>query len=123
MNIESLANELLLDIFEYLSIGDLLRVFHHLNLRFNVLLSQHFQQHGLDFYWISKHIFDIICQEYLPLIIDRITSICSSESIGTPQQIDHFLATGLTFLQFTHLRSLTFYDFDIPEKINKIMFV
>ena len=46
--LESLPNELLLDLCAYLSTGDLVRAFYNANLRFNCLLDVHFQSFGFD---------------------------------------------------------------------------
>ena len=46
--LESLANELLFDIFERLTVIDLLHAFHHLNSRFDTLLLKHFYGYNLD---------------------------------------------------------------------------
>ncbi len=49
MNIESLANELLLDLFEFIGVTDLLRAFHGLNCRFDHFLFIHFRAYCFDF--------------------------------------------------------------------------
>ncbi len=68
MSLESLANELLLDIFEYLPAVPLLRSFHGLNARFDKLIFTHFRTFRLDFRAASKRDVDIVCQVNLPLI-------------------------------------------------------
>ena len=75
MSLEFLANELFLDVFEYLSSVELVRCFHSLNSRFNNLLLIHFQKHRLDFRESSKKDFDIVCQLNVPLLIDQIYSL------------------------------------------------
>jgi hypothetical protein len=107
MNLESLANELLLDLFEFLSAVHLLRAFHGLNSRFDTLLLAHFGTYHLDFRSISKTDFDIVCEQHLPLIADRIVSLCLSDDYDTPQQIDLFLSHLFTLRQLTNLRSLS----------------
>ena len=121
MNFESLANELLLDIFEYFGSIDLLRAFHNLNYRLNSLLSHHFQTHGLDFQSVSKYDFDTICREHLPSIIDQITSLRLSDNDDTPQQIDYFFAQYFTLHHFLHIQSLSLCYLQSSETINKIM--
>jgi hypothetical protein len=54
MNLELLANELLLDLFEYLNGIHLFRAFHGLNSRFNNLLLTYFRFYALDFQSVSK---------------------------------------------------------------------
>src|ERR1700722_3644762 len=108
MNLESLANELFIDLFEFLSSDHLLHAFHGLNSRFDSLLLGHFRTHGLDFRSISKHAFNTICR-HLSSISNQITSLYLSEKDDTPGQIDEFYAHGLTLRQFTHLQSLSLY--------------
>jgi hypothetical protein len=110
MSLESLANELLLTLFEFLTTAHLLRGFRGLNVRFDTLIISHFRMHGIDFQSVSKHDFDIVCREHLPSISDRIVSLLLSEDIETPQQISHFLAHDLALRQFTQLRSLVLTD-------------
>jgi hypothetical protein len=71
--LESLANELLLDIFEHLTAVNLLDAFHHLNSRFDTLLFIYFHGYNLDFRFISKQKFILFIQQTLPLIINQIT--------------------------------------------------
>jgi hypothetical protein len=48
-HLESLGNELLLDLFEFFDTIQLFRAFHGLNSRFDNLLFNHFQAYRLDF--------------------------------------------------------------------------
>ncbi len=106
MNLESLANELLLDLFEFLNDAHLLRAFHNLNLRFNNLLFDYFRTSGrLDFRSITKHDFNIVFEQYVPLIVDRITALRLSNDDETPQQIDHFLSCGSSFFRSGYERN------------------
>ncbi|CAF0916631.1 unnamed protein product [Adineta steineri] len=109
MNLETLANELLLSIFEYLSVVHLFHTFDNLNTRFNTLLFTRFQKYHLNFRSISKRDFDIVCQRYLPLITNRILSLTLSDDNETPDQIKSFLSYGLNLRQLTHLRSVRLY--------------
>ncbi|CAF3143152.1 unnamed protein product [Rotaria sp. Silwood2] len=108
MSLELLANEILLNLFEYFNGVDLFRAFYDLNSRFNRLLIVHFRIHIFDFHLTSKHDFDLICRQYLPLITDRIVTLHLSNTDETPCQIDLFLLDDCTFLRFIHLRSLSF---------------
>jgi hypothetical protein len=121
MNFELLANELILDIFEYLNSIQLLRTFHGLNIRFNKLLYLHFQRFPLDFRSVSKHEFDIICQRILPLITDQITSIHLSNDDDTPDQPNLFFSYGFHFQQFINLQSLSLYHIRSTNLINQII--
>jgi hypothetical protein len=109
MNLESLANEILLDLFEFFHTVDVFHIFHGLNSRFNTLLFVHYRRFHLDFRSISRNDFDLICGQYLPSIADRIVSLCLSDDDDTPQQTDLFRSRNLNFLQFIHLRSLSLY--------------
>ncbi|CAF1439078.1 unnamed protein product [Adineta steineri] len=121
MNFETLANELLLDIFEYLSAVDLLRAFHQLNKRFNNLLFIHYKTYHLDFRSISKCDFDIFCQRYLPRITDRIISITLSDDNETPDAINSFLSYGITFYQLISLRAVKIYHLHSTILLNRLM--
>ncbi|CAF1228967.1 unnamed protein product [Adineta steineri] len=91
MKLESLSNELFFELFEYLNGVHLIRAFHDLNFRFNKLLFVHFRQFQFDFRSISKRDFDFICQQYLPLIINRVPSLSISDNEETPNLFDHLL--------------------------------
>src|SRR5215467_8156849 len=107
MKLESLPNETLLELFEFLKGVHLLCAFQGLNSRFDDLLVSHFQSNFLDFRWISKTDFDIVCQQQLPSFADRIGSLCLSNHDKTSQQTERFLSHNLTLGKFTHLLSLT----------------
>lgn len=106
MFFESLANELILDLFEYLPLIDLFQAFFGLNIRFNQLLTE-FQFYHLDFRSISKQNFQILCEKYLPLIPDRILSFHLSNHEETPNLPQLFLLSNISINQFIHLQSLT----------------
>ncbi|CAF3774879.1 unnamed protein product [Rotaria sordida] len=108
MQFESLANELLLDLFEFFDTYYLLHAFFGLNHRFNQLVYIHFRIHQLNFQSISKEHFDLVCQKYLPLIIDKITSIRLSNE-ETPNLPELLLTRGFTLDRFIHLQSLSLY--------------
>ncbi len=94
MSLELLGNELLLDLFQFLSTAQLLRVFNRLNHRFDTLLLEHFCAHGSHFRSLSKHDFDIIFQQHLSSIVDQITSLRLADDNENQQQIDCFLDHG-----------------------------
>jgi hypothetical protein len=120
MNLESLPNELLIDLFDYFSSDYLLHAFHDLNSRFNALLLDHFRTHGLDLRSISKHAFNTICR-HLSFITNQITSLYLSEKDDTPGQMDAFYAHGFTLRRFVHLQSLSLYHFRSQNVMNKIL--
>ncbi|CAF4955235.1 unnamed protein product [Rotaria sp. Silwood1] len=109
MKLESLANELILELFEFFNAIQLLRAFHGLNFRFDTLLDVHFRDYSLDFRSVSKRDFDLFCQQQLPSLIDRVTSICLSDGDETPNISNHFLSYSLTMNMLTNLRSLALY--------------
>jgi hypothetical protein len=107
MNLESLANELLLDLFEY---------FDTINQLIFVLL----QRYSLDFRSISKCNFESFCRRYLPSINDRVISLHLSNDFETPDQLQTFLSNGYRINQFTHLKSLSIDytdSFDLLDQI------
>jgi hypothetical protein len=110
MSLELLPNELLFDIFDYLDGVNLLRAFYGLNFRFNFLLYNQYQTYRLQFQAVSKRNFDIVCQQHLPFIADRVVALSLSDYNNTPEQINLFLSYIPSFKLFTCLRSLTLCD-------------
>jgi hypothetical protein len=121
MKLEGLANELLLDLFELLDAIHLLRAFYGLNSRFNTLLFTHFRAYHLDFRSISKHNFNIICQQYLPIIINRVITLHLSNENETPNLLQLFLSYNFTFNQFNHLQKLSLYYMSSFDTLNQIL--
>lgn len=121
MSLESLPNELLLNLFEFLTCPRLLHAFIGLNARFDTLLLVYIQEHSLDFQSMYKQDFDIICQRYLPSIIDRIISLCLSDDNETPQQTHLFLRYNFTLRQFSSLRTLSLCNISSEETIIEMM--
>ncbi|CAF1148081.1 unnamed protein product [Rotaria sp. Silwood1] len=121
MSLELLANELLLNLFEYFNGYYLFRAFYNLNSRFNKLLIEYFRNHIFDFHYLSKQDFDLTCQEYLPLISHRIVGLHLSNTDETPNQIDLFLENDLILDQFISLRSLSFHNVSSNELLIKII--
>jgi hypothetical protein len=106
-NLESLANGLLLDLFEYLSTVHLLNAFHGVNYRFTTLLTKYFCEYHLDFRFASKYDCKIICEQYLPLIINRINSLrLFDNEDNSLQQIDRFFSRDLKLYQYTRFFSV-----------------
>ncbi|CAF4821371.1 unnamed protein product [Rotaria socialis] len=89
MELESLPNEILLDLFEYFSIIQLLRDFNGLNFRLNQLLFVHASVYHLDFRSICRDDCKILCHQHLQAIIDRASSLrLSDDNDDNPQQIN-----------------------------------
>ncbi|CAF1571197.1 unnamed protein product [Adineta ricciae] len=82
MPLESLANELLLDIFECINAIDLFRAFYGLNTRFNELLLVHARTYHVDFQLASQHDFNHFCRVYLPLISRQVATLHLSDDDG-----------------------------------------
>ncbi len=110
MKLESLANELLLNLFEYFNPIHLFYAFHGLNSRIDNLLFDNYRVYHVDFQSVSKHDFDIFCQRYLPLIVNQVASLRLSDDEETPDLSNHFLRHRLNLNKFTHLKSLTLHD-------------
>ena len=121
MNFESLANELILDAFEYFDGLDVLRSFYGLNSRLNDLLYCHFKSYSFDFRSISKGHFDLLCEEYLPLILDQVISFHFSDDHETPDLPRYFLSRGFLLNQFTHLKSLSLYAIHSLDILNQMI--
>lgn len=119
--LESLANELLLEIFEYLDTTDLLRAVNKLNSRFDQLLSQCFQFHQFNFQFLSKENFDHIVQSHLPSLIEQITSLHLSND-ETPYLCEMFLSSNLTLDRFLRLRALSLYDVHSLQTLDRIIY-
>ncbi|CAF4983705.1 unnamed protein product, partial [Rotaria sp. Silwood1] len=118
---ESLANELLLDLFEFLDTTYLIRAFFGLNSRFDHLLYIHFQTNQFSFQSISKEDFHIICQQHLPLLIDKIISLRLSNE-ETPNLSELILLQGFTLNQFIHLQTLSLHYIKSLDTLVKITF-
>jgi hypothetical protein len=117
---ESLADDILLDLFEYFEAVHLLSVFFNLNSHFNTLLYKHFRAYHLDFRYIWKSDFDYLCQVHLHSIIDRIGSFNMADKDETPGLVELFLSRGFTISQMVNLRSLTLYNIDVARIIQLV---
>jgi len=119
--LETLPNELLCDIFQFLSIIDLLHGFFDLNSRFNQSIYTHFRSHPFNLQSIDKQHFDRICRQYLFKIRDNIFSFHLNNDDETPDACELFLSSGTTLAQFTQLQSLTLSHIDSFRTINKLI--
>ncbi|CAF1298591.1 unnamed protein product [Rotaria sordida] len=121
MNLELLPNEMFLTLFEYFNGIDLFRAFYNLNYRFNNLLYKQFRFYCFKFQSISKRNFDMICQQHLPFIADRIITLHLSNSYDTPNQINLFRSYISSFNQFTRLQSLKLFHLNSHQTLLKIL--
>ncbi|CAF2573864.1 unnamed protein product [Rotaria sp. Silwood2] len=119
MNFESLANELLLYMFEFLSTHHLIDAFHGLNSRFNCLLFHHFTVTGIDFRSLHADKFVTICQEYVPSLITQLPPMQISKQ-KCFQSLNQFNTHNFALTQFIQLRSFPLSNplqKPIPKKI------
>lgn len=121
MRLESLANELLLDSFEYLTTKEILRAFHNLNRRFNTLLTDAFKNMGFDFRSLSKRDVNVICQTYLPLTIDRTRSLRLIDTNSEQSQTYLIPFNNIALPRFRSLQSLSFFKLRRADLFEKIM--
>lgn len=121
MKLESLPNELIFEIFEYLKVTHILNAFYGLNARFNEILDISFKRYYLDFQSVSKTTFTTICRDHLPLILDKIISLYLADDHETPNLPVHFLSYNIDFDQFIHLKSLSLQAIQSDDLLNKIL--
>ena len=120
MRFEGLANEILLEIFEYLDVITLFRSFLQLNDRFNRIIFDEHRRLFLNFNSIKKCDFDEFCEENLSLIINQITSLHLSNDIETPNLPQILFENGYPIHRFSGLCSLSM-DFILSfQFINEI---
>ncbi|CAF1304983.1 unnamed protein product [Adineta steineri] len=121
MKLEYLPNEIILEIFDYLNAIHLIHAFHNVNLRLNKLLDTSFQSYCLDFRSISKYGFNIICQQHLPSIIDKVSSLHLADDDETPNLPKILLSNIFTLSRFTHLKALSLYSIQSLDLLNEII--
>jgi hypothetical protein len=110
MKLESLTNEVILDLFDHLSIGQMIRSFRALNSRFNQLTFIYPQTtRRLDLRFMSLSDSNIFFQSELSRIVNQINSITVSNDDETPLQIEFFRSDNFRFRQFINLQSLSLY--------------
>jgi len=122
MTLEALANELLLELFEFLDVAELFRAFYGLNSRFNALLFTQCRAYRVNFHSILKYQSEFFDQPYLPLVANQIISLRLSDSKDeSPSQTDFFFSSGLQLNQFIHLRSLLLCYINDEKILRKII--
>ena len=110
MKLEFLSNELLFDIFDYMSFGQVLHSFQSLNSHFNQLIFVYLRMaRHLDLRFMSFHNFNIFYRSQLPNITNQITSLTVSGGDETTLPIECFCCENLCFRQFSNLQSLLLY--------------
>ena len=122
-----MPNEILLDLFDYLDDIDLFRGFYGLNSRFDYLIHDQGRAYRLKFRSVSRCTFDMICQEHLSLIADRVFALCLADGKEAPEQINRFCSYLPSFSPLIQLRSLTIVNvrsrdtmFQITQKCHEL---
>jgi hypothetical protein len=121
MNFESLPNELLLELFEYLDAAHLFHAFFRLKSRFDNLLCAHFQLYHLDFRLLTKYNFKIICEPYLPVILDQIIALHLTNNDETMNMSKLLYTRGFTLDEFKHLQYISFYRTRSCNLLNQLI--
>jgi len=119
--LESLANELLLEVFEFFNGVQLFDSFYGLNSRFDNLLLKQFRIYHLDFQSKFKKSFCSFGQTCLPIIIKQVISLCLTDEDKDLHQTDLVISNHVSLRQFTHLKSLTLCYIRSTEIFNKII--
>jgi hypothetical protein len=91
---ESLPNETIIEIFEFLDGAHLHRAFHNLNTRFNSLLFDSVPNYRFNLRCINKREFDMLCSQTFMIVIDRIVSLSFLENDESPNMLAYFFAHG-----------------------------
>ncbi|CAF3277712.1 unnamed protein product [Rotaria socialis] len=112
MKLEALANELILDLFEYLTTAELLQAFHSLNSRLKSLVIYHFKIRTFEIGSLSMNNFQKICEHYLPSMINKINHVHLIDHIGTRAQLAQLYTYNFTLHQFVQLTSLVLFYLD-----------
>jgi hypothetical protein len=122
MSFELLANELLFDLFEYLSLVDLFHSFNGLNIRINNIIIEYIRiNKSIDLRLIYKEDLNIIRRRYIPLIVNEIHSIYLSDDDTNPHEIDLFLSRLFPLNRFQNVQSISFYNIYSIEKMIRIV--
>lgn len=114
---ESIPNEILLSIFEYLPGVRLLRAFSPLNRRFEQLIYNEHHSHTFDFHSMSKQTFHMLCHDHLPSITHRILSL----ALHGTDQINLFFSYIPSLNGFSRLCSLIFHSIDSDEVLRRMV--
>lgn len=117
MNFEALSNELLLYLFDFITPLDLFCGFSNLNSRLNELVMIHYRNYRFDFRLLSREQMNLVCQKYLPLIIDKVIYLHLSDDERVPGQSVYFFSHNINLDQFTSLTSLTLFQIKLNPKI------
>jgi hypothetical protein len=75
----------------------------------------------LKFWCMSKRHFDMICQQHLPFILDKVITLDLSDGGETLEQINLLYSYISSFNQFTQLRSLELFNIQSYEGLLKLL--
>jgi hypothetical protein len=120
MTLESLPNEVWLETFEYLNLGDIFQAFYDLNSRFHRLLNE-YSFYDLNFHHISKRIMNIIFRQYPQSIVGRIRSLYFSNRDRVLNLPECLLSRGFTLDRFISLQSISLGRTHSFETLNQII--
>ena len=122
MTMEILANELILDTFEYLSATDLFHAFHGLNERFDGLLREYLRVHPyVDFRLGYKDEIQLMRRQYLPLVADDLRGMYLSDQDSNPHLIDLFLSRLFPLYRFENLTTISLEHLSSLEKLVRFL--
>ena len=107
-------------IYSYSSLDELFESFHDLNSRFYRSLIGYLSI-SLDTRCISRSSLQILCDDYLPLVRNKISSLRLSDHQDCRQQIHVFHQYSHTFNHFTNLRSLSLSHIDSINQFNNMI--
>ena len=120
--LQILANEILLELFEFLDATERFRAFHNLNNRFNTILFTHYQLYRVNFHSVLKYESELLSRHYLQLIADQIVSLHLSDNYDeSPPQTDLFFSSGLLLTQFRFLQSLSLCHIYVEKTLHRLI--
>ena len=121
MKFEELANEILIDLFEYIDFLDLFRIFYNLNSRFNQLIFHQYRIYNLNFQKIFKYEFNLLCEKYFLSIYNRIISLYLSNNDYTPNLFQLFFSYNFNLKKFNRLQLLSIESIHSFSLLNQIL--
>lgn len=117
MNLESLPNELLIYLFEFLSTNHIFYAFQDLNSRFDGLLVTYITKYGIDFRSMYLQIFSRISRDYFSKLIDKVPHLYLSKDNCLCRLNTH----GFALSQFLQLKSLVLSYLSLKQVSTDIM--
>ena len=122
MEMEILANELIFDTFEYLSVVDLFHCFDGLNQRFDALLREYLRVHPyVDFRLASKDDITLMRRHNLPMVATDLRGMYLSDDDTNPHLVDSFLSRLFPLNRFENLTTISVEHVSSLEKILRLL--